>query len=133
MNHSDGSAIVFFDGVCNLCNATVDFLIRRKSKHLYFASLQGKTAEARLGSVRVQALSSVILFRRGAIYEKSDALLEICTLLGGAWTFFQIFRIIPRNLRDYVYDFIASHRYEWFGKRETCRLPTPEERTQFLD
>ena len=133
MTHSNGTAIVFFDGVCNLCNASIDFLIRRKSKQLYFASLQGETARVRLGSAKVQTLSSVILYRDGAIYEKSDAVLEIFTLLGGVWTFFQIFRVVPSFIRDWVYDFIASRRYEWFGRRETCRLPTTEERAYFLD
>lgn len=132
--------IVFFDGVCGLCNRFVDFVLSIDKKHIFsFAPLQGKTAESLLPSQR-REISSILLvipakpgIHDVQIYEKSEACLRIFHALGGVWKFFLILKIVPRSLRDFIYDVIARHRYEWFGKRETCRLPTPEEKEFFLD
>jgi predicted DCC family thiol-disulfide oxidoreductase YuxK len=125
--------IIFFDGVCNLCNAFVDFLIKRdKDQNFFFAPLQGETARRKLPEGQPASLSSVVLWNQGEILEKSDAALMILQQLGGLWWLMRVFWVVPSFLRDLVYDFVAANRYRFFGKRETCRLPTPEERARFL-
>jgi predicted DCC family thiol-disulfide oxidoreductase YuxK len=129
--------IVFFDGVCSLCNGFIDFLVRRIAREqppFYIASLQGQTAETKLSLQDRQNFESVILLEveSGKILKKSDAILEILVHLGGLWKCLRFFRYIPRVVRDGVYDGVAKRRYAWFGKREHCRLPTLEERKFFL-
>jgi len=125
--------IVFFDGICGLCNRFVDVVLKIDKKHIFsFSPLQGKTAE-RLLSSKNRELSSIILYVDGQIYEKSEACLRVFHLLGGLWRFFLILKIVPHPLRDFIYNFIAKHRYEWFGKKEACRLPSSEEKEFFLD
>lgn len=125
--------ILFFDGVCNLCNAFVDFLIQRdKEAKFTFAPLQGETA-ARLLPAHIPAqLKSVVLYQDGKTWEKSDAALVVLTELGGIWGLAKIFWLLPRVFRDAIYEFVAANRYKLFGKRETCRLPTPAEKSRFL-
>lgn len=126
--------IVFFDGVCNLCNGFVDFLVRRDTEHLFdFAPLQGTNAKRLLPAEMPAQLRSVVLWSQGEVNEKSDAALMILSQLGGLWGALRIFWIFPKWLRDPFYDLIAKNRYRLFGKRETCRLPTPAERARFLD
>jgi predicted DCC family thiol-disulfide oxidoreductase YuxK len=128
------SPIIFFDGVCNLCNGFVDFLIRRDTqKKLSFASLQGETARENLPSEKIKSLSSVILWDNGVIYEESAAVLRVFFYLGGCWKLFLIFHVVPQALRDFVYRWVAKNRYHWFGQKETCRLPTDQEKSRFLD
>jgi predicted DCC family thiol-disulfide oxidoreductase YuxK len=125
--------IIFFDGVCNLCNAFVDFLFKRdRDLNFTFAPLQGETARHKLNDSQASKLGSVVLWNQGEILEKSDAALMILQQLGGPWWLMRIFWIVPKFLRDLVYDFVATNRYRLFGKRETCRLPTPEEKARFL-
>jgi predicted DCC family thiol-disulfide oxidoreductase YuxK len=125
--------IIFFDGVCNLCNSFVDFLIRRDHDQAFsFAPLQGETARQKLPADKLARLNSVVLWNQGQILEKSDAALTVLQQLGGLWWFMRVFWIAPAFLRDLVYDLIAANRYRFFGKRETCRLPTPEEKARFL-
>lgn len=127
--------IVFFDGVCGLCNGVVDWLLRHDRNQLFrFAPLQGSTAQALLPKTDIEQLGSIVLLRNGLLHRKSDAALWIFShsrtrlrFLGTA------LRLVPRPLRDFVYDFIAHHRYGWFGQAETCRIPTPSERGRFLD
>lgn len=127
--------IVFFDGVCGLCNRAVDVLLTRDAHaRLQFAPLQGTTARARLPDADIRSLSSLVIVDGDLILRKSDGLLHALSSLGGGWRAFAfVSRLIPRVLRDLVYDAVASNRYAWFGKRDTCRLPTPIERTRFLD
>ena len=132
--HSVQKHIIFFDGVCNLCNGFVDFLVRRDKKNvLYYAPLQGSTFK----TLDIQSDSghlSTIIYKRGdKIYFRSYAVLWILNDLGGVWKIMMLFIIVPPFLRDAVYKFIANNRYRFFGKKETCRLPTPEERARFLD
>jgi predicted DCC family thiol-disulfide oxidoreductase YuxK len=129
---AESSEIVFFDGVCNLCNAFVDFLMRKKTS-LKFASLQGKTAKELLPPDFTTAFPSVVYYSWGKLETESTAAIRILSKLGGPYKLLKVFLIVPPFIRDSVYRFIANHRYAWFGKRETCRLPTPEERAQFLD
>jgi len=124
--------VIFFDGVCNLCNAFVDFVIHRNSAYR-FSSLQGKTASQILPQKMIQDLPSVVLQQGDQIFTESTAALKVLKSLGGLWSLTSVFLLIPRFLRDPIYRFIARHRYSWFGKRDTCRLPTPEERSRFLD
>lgn len=125
--------IIFFDGVCNLCNAFVDFLIRRdKDQNFFFAPLQGETARLKLPEGQPAKLNSVVLWNQGEVLEKSDAALMILQQLGGPWWLMRVFWVVPSFLRDLAYDFVAANRYRFFGKRETCRLPTPAEKARFL-
>ena len=130
MDASDGP-IVLFDGVCNLCNGTVDFMLKRDKRAKFrFASLQGESA-ARLVPDAME-LDSVALWQDGRLYRKSTAGLRMYAGLGGIWRLALAFLLVPRPIRDAVYDFIARNRYRWFGKREACRLPTEAERGRFL-
>lgn len=125
--------IIFFDGVCNLCNAFIDFLIKRDRDQIFaFAPLQGETARQKLPEEKNAQLASVVLWNQGELLEKSDAALMILQQLGGLWWLMRVFWIVPSFLRDLVYDFVAGNRYRFFGKRETCRLPTSAEKARFL-
>ncbi len=127
--------IVLFDGVCNLCNGAVQFLLRRDPAGRFrFASLQSPAGEAlqtRLG-IDPKALDSILLVEGERWYRESDAALRIASQLSGAWRMLGALRVIPRPLRDPLYRWIARNRYRWFGKQETCWLPTPELRGRFL-
>lgn len=124
--------ILFFDGVCNLCNSSVDFVIRhRKDQSIHFAPLQGATAASLLPAEYLQ-LSSLVLYSDGKIYDKSQAAIRLSSLLKFPFNIFTIFRFLPTPLTDFFYDRVAKNRYRWFGKKETCRIPTPEERTFFI-
>lgn len=134
MDREIPSSIVFFDGVCNLCNGFVDFLVRQDHRHvLRFASLQGKTSRDLLGPGAGEKLASVVFYQNGSRLTESAAAIQILASLGGAWRALLILRVIPSFLRDPIYRWIARNRYRWFGKRETCRLPSPEERSLFLE
>lgn len=128
-------SIVFFDGVCNLCNAWVDFLAPRlkKNSELYFASLQGKTAEQILAPqlLKNQQLDSVLFWHEQKLLRESDAVLAILGFMRLPWSLFQFLRIIPRPFRNAIYRWIARNRYRWFGQRTECRMPTESERTWF--
>jgi predicted DCC family thiol-disulfide oxidoreductase YuxK len=125
--------IVFFDGVCSLCNAAVDFLIRRDhAKVLLFAPLQGQAAAIHLHVLPNTTPDTIVLVDAQGRWERSDAALRIAGYLGWPWKGLIVLRIIPRPVRDVVYRWIARNRYRWFGQKESCRMPTPEERARFL-
>ena len=131
---SDPHPIIFFDGVCNLCNAAVQFVIKRDSQAKFrFASLQSDYARSVLPNADPvqRELYSIILLKDGRLFERSDAVLEIARELS-AWRWLYGFRILPRVVRDFVYKIIASNRYRMFGKRDSCMLPTPELKDRFL-
>ena len=130
-----GHALVLFDGVCNLCNASVNFIIDRDpAGYFTFAALQHEAVPPLLAAhdLSDDYLDSVVLLEDGRLYAKSDAALRIARRLNGAWPVLYAFRAVPRPLRDAVYDWVARNRYRWFGKQETCRVPTPELRARFL-
>ena len=128
------TSVLFFDGVCNLCNRTVDFLIRRDKKHvLRYAPLQGSSAREMLDPAMIEALPSVVFVDKNGVYQRSTAVLRAVAKLGGLWPVLLVFLIVPRPIRDAVYNWIGKNRYKWFGKRDSCRLPTPEERAMFLN
>ena len=126
--------IIYFDGLCNLCDGFVRFLLARdRHRHYRFAPLQGETARVRLeGRFTAGDLPTVVLEEPRRFRVRSDATLSILTGLGGIWRLAAVLRIVPRRLRDAVYDYIARRRFEWYGRRDSCRLPTPEEEKQFL-
>lgn len=128
--------IVFFDGVCNFCNYWVRFILKReKKKNLLLSPLQGKTAASVLSRLHLHPtpLNSVILVEGERVWTQSSAALRICKYLGGGWKLFYGFIIVPKFLRDFVYNIIARNRYRWFGKSETCMVPRPEDRERFLE
>ncbi len=134
INHSSDN-IIFFDGICNLCNSSIDFVIKRDKKRQFkYASLQSQTAKEVLdpGSLDLNNPASFILYYDGKIQRKSSAALFVLTRLGFPYRLAGIFLIIPRFIRNWFYDLIARNRYSWFGQRDTCRLPTDEEKELFL-
>lgn len=126
--------IIFFDGICGLCNKTVDVLIRADKKQIFmFAPIQGSTAAGLISEI-VQSThgETIILLHNSKVYTHSDAVLQICRQLDGAWRLVTIAGIIPRFIRDRIYQFISRNRYRWFGKNAVCRIPTERERSRFL-
>ena len=126
--------IIFFDGVCPLCNRFVDFVILRDKKKLFlFSSLQSSFAKNSL-PLTYQSLDTIILQENGDYFSKSKAVLRILFQLGPGWNAFSVFAsILPNSLRDYVYQTIAKNRYRIWGKNEVCRIPTPEEKNRFIE
>jgi len=125
--------VVFFDGLCGLCNGFVDRLIRwDKRQVLRYATLQGSTAAAKLPPDKTQDLSTIVYFDGQRTWTRSGAALRILMRLGGVWKLSGIFLIVPGFLRNWVYDLVARNRYQWFGKHDSCRIPSPEERALFL-
>ncbi|HEV7782121.1 MAG TPA: thiol-disulfide oxidoreductase DCC family protein [Chitinophagaceae bacterium] len=127
--------LILFDGVCNFCNYWINFAIRKdKKKRLRFTSLQGVTAASLLPAHGIQPtdISSVILIDKGKVYTQSSASIRICKYLDGGWKLFYGLMIVPKFIRDFFYNIIARNRYKWFGKKETCMIPTPELRDRFL-
>ena len=133
----DGPALVLFDGVCNLCEGTVRFIIRRdRSAQFRFASLQSAAAEQALSPFGEDGrlLESVLLIDDGRLYRKSRAILRIAKRLDGAWPlFYWLFAWVPALVADPVYEFVGRRRYRWFGQKEECWIPTPELMRRFLD
>lgn len=127
--------VILFDGVCNLCNGAVDFIIRHdREANFMFASLQSEVGQELLQQYGLPAhdYKSMVLLKEGRFYQRSTAALKIAEGLGGALRLLRLFLVVPAPFRDAVYNFVAHNRYRFFGKKETCRLPTPEERARFL-
>lgn len=126
--------VVFFDGVCGLCNWSVDFLLRRDTgRRLWFAPLQGETARTWLGTRPDDDYSTIVLLDAGQRLDRSDAVARILRRIGGLWMIAGwLLWLIPRPIRNFGYRVVASNRYALFGKKAACRLPTPEERSRFL-
>ena len=128
--------IVLFDGHCKFCNFWANFLLGADTKgKLKFATLQSKAGSQLLreSGIESRSFDSVVLVHRNQIDTKSTAVLRVLRLLGGIWIVPYVLIVIPRPIRDLVYDFVAKNRYRWFGRREVCRIPTAEERRRFLD
>ena len=131
--------IIFFDGYCILCNSFIDFLFRRdKRQKLFFSPLQSKTASnifPKLGysSEEMSELDSLVYLKNQHIKIRSDAVLSVLFDIGGIYRASVIFYLIPKFLRDVMYDQIASKRYKWFGKRLNCRVPNTEEKNRILE
>ena len=128
--------IILFDGICNLCNSSVQFVIKNDKKDIFrFVALQSELGIEILNFIGVNPnnIDSIVLYQPGvAYYYKSNAVLEIAKTLGGFFIFLKIFAILPLGIRNKLYDFVAKNRYKWFGKKETCFFPTPELILKFL-
>jgi predicted DCC family thiol-disulfide oxidoreductase YuxK len=128
-------ALILFDGVCNFCNGAVNFVIKHdKKKQFRFAPLQSEAGQRALAQHQLsqEEFRSFVLIENGHVYQKSTATLRVLKYFPWYWQELQIFRIIPAFLRDAIYDFIARNRYKWFGRKESCMIPTDEVRNRFL-
>ena len=128
--------ILFFDGVCNLCNGAIQFILKNDRRgELRFASLQSDLAEELLPpfGINPRDLNSVVLYEYGTVYTRSSSVLRTLKLMGGPLSYLAVFGIIPRRIRDFFYNYVSHHRYNWFGKREECMLPRPEWKARFLE
>ena len=135
MNTAIPDNLIFFDGVCNLCNGFVQFVIKNDTEGKYrFGALQSPEAEAIFKTLGHEYTipKTVILVQDGKLYQKSEAALRIARGLDFPWPLFYSFIVVPSFIRDWVYDFIARNRYRWFGKKDSCMIPTPELKSRFL-
>ena len=135
MNNFKGKSIILFDGVCNLCNSAVNFIIKHdKKEHYLFASLQSDAAKEILLQFPSKKIdfTSIILIENEIYYNKSTASLLISKQLNGGFKLIYLLIIIPKSIRDFVYDYIAKNRYQWFGKKESCMIPSLEIKNRFL-
>ncbi len=127
--------IILFDGVCNFCNGSVNFIIERdRENYFQFAPLQSGIGQKLLAEHKIDktVTDSVVLIENGEAYTRTTAVLRIARKLGGAWSLFYGFIIVPEFIRDFFYKLFAEYRYKLFGKTEACMMPTPELRTKFL-
>jgi predicted DCC family thiol-disulfide oxidoreductase YuxK len=127
--------IILFDGVCNFCNGAINFVLKQDKKGIFrFAPLQSEAGQKLLQeyNLSTKEFDSFVLIDNGKVYKKSAASLRVMNKLPWYWKEAQILRIVPTAFRDAIYDFIASNRYKWFGKKEQCMIPTPEMRSKFL-
>jgi len=126
--------LVFFDGVCGLCNTSVDFFLKRdKARRFRFATLQGELADRLLADAfNGPPPDSLILLDNDGVHTRSTGVLRILAGLPAPWSWLAIFRFVPAPLRDAVYRFVAAHRYRVFGKKDACRIPTPDERDRII-
>lgn len=128
--------ILLFDGVCNLCNSSVQYVIKKDKKDEFrFVALQSELGQKILKHIGIadKNIDSIVLYLPGiAYYYKSSAIIEISKSLQGFFNYGMLFRLLPTFLRDSVYDYIAKNRYKWYGKQESCMIPTPELKAKFL-
>jgi len=122
--------ILIFDGVCNFCNGLIDFIMKR-NETINFCAGQSPKGKLLLKKYHEKDFESIVLVEDGIIYRKSSAILRIFKRMGKLWPLLYILIIIPRFFRDLIYDYIARHRYGWFGKRKVCRIPNKEEQKRF--
>ncbi len=128
--------IILFDGVCNLCNSAVKFVLKRDKDSVFkFASLQSDIAKKLLKDFKVSGIDNgtFVLIVDGEVYTRSTAALKVSKHLSGLWPLMTIFMIVPRFIRDWVYNLVSKNRYRWFGKRDICMIPTPEMKIKFLN
>lgn len=136
MNNFKDKSIILFDGVCNLCNSAVNFIIKHdKKEYFLFASLQSDAAKEILLQypLKKTSLNSIILITNNISYDKSTAALLISKQLNNGYKLIYFFIVIPKFIRDFVYNLIANNRYKWFGKQKSCKIPSLEIKNRFLD
>ena len=128
--------IILYDGICNLCNSSVQYLIKQDTKDVFrFVALESELGQKILIHIGIadKNIDSIVVYQPGiAYYYKSAALIEITKSLQGKFHYGLLFKILPISLRDIVYDYIAKNRYRWYGKKESCMIPTPELKTKLL-
>ena len=128
--------VILFDGVCNFCNAMVNFIIRHDKKNIFiFAALQSESGKKLLEQYKIdwKANDSFVVIENGKAHIKGNAALKLYNKLPWYWKWTQFFWIVPRFIRDGVYNFIAKNRYKWFGKKEECMIPSAGVKEKFLD
>jgi len=133
---NEDKPIILFDGVCNFCNAGVNFIIKQDKKNVFrFTALQSNAGQQLAGQYHLpkKNFDSFILIDKSKVYSRSAAGFKIYGKLSWYWKWTQIFWIVPRFITDAVYDFVARNRYKWFGKKEQCTIPAPDVRNRFLD
>ena len=131
-----GKKIILFDGVCNLCDTSIQYVIKKDKKDTFrFAAIQSDLGQRIIKHIGINSLhiDSVILYEPGiAYYYKSSALVEITKELSGFLFWASVFRILPITIRDYIYDYVAKNRYKWYGKKDSCLMPSAELQDKFL-
>jgi len=136
MEFKGDKKIILFDGVCNLCDATVQFLIKRDKKDIFrFVAIQSGTGQDIIKHLGIDTskTDSIILYEPGkAYYYKAEAALKIGKELGGIYSLLSVFTLLPKGLSNIVYDFVARNRYKWYGKKDSCMIPTPAMKAKFL-
>ena len=135
MNTNKKKAIILFDGVCNLCNSSVQFVIKHDNKNQFlFASLQSDASKKLLLQFNYEnpKMMSIVLIEDNIVYDKSTAALRIAKKLTRPWNFLYQFIILPKAFRDFFYNVIANNRYRWFGKRDTCLIYGGEYKNRFI-
>ena len=135
-NLPENKKIILFDGVCNLCDNVVQFIIKRDKADVFrFVALQsalGKEIIKYIG-VNPEKTDSIILYEPGhAYYYKAEAALKIAKEIGGVYSLMSVFSLLPKRLSNSVYDYVARNRYKWYGKKDECMIPTPEMKAKFL-
>lgn len=127
---------LYFDGICNLCNGLILFVIKRDKKKIFkFASLQSVSGQKVLEKLNIKpdVMETIIYFSNNKYYTKSTAILQILKDLGGVWQLMFVFILVPRFIRNFMYSIIANSRYKVFGKRNKCAIPTPDVSERFLE
>lgn len=136
MNLPNDKKIILFDGVCNLCDSTVQFIIRHDKKDVFrFVALQSDLGQEIIMHIGLDTskTDSIVLYEPGnAYYYKAEAALNILTELGGVYSLIGAFKVLPKWLSNKVYDYVARNRYKWYGKKDACMIPTPELKAKFL-
>lgn len=136
-NFPKGKKIILFDGICNLCNQSVTTIIKKDKKNVFlFSAIQSETGQKIINYLGIDTsiTDSVILYEpKKAYYIKSTAALKIMKEFSGLWKLMQIFSVLPNSFNNLFYNFIAKNRYKWYGKKDSCMIPTPELKTKFLD
>lgn len=123
--------IIFYDGVCGLCDRSIQFILKHDHKRVFrYAALQSDFAKQTLGDQL--AFDSFVYYDKGKVFYRSTAALKMFKALGGGWSLLYGFMVVPAFIRNAVYDFVARNRYKWFGKFDSCKIPTPEQRALFL-
>lgn len=136
MNTETEKKLILFDGVCNLCNGSVQFIIKHdKENQFLFSSLQSEAAQVYLQKFNLSqnTFNSFILIEGDKVYMRSSGALRVLKHLGSGWKLLYAFIIVPKFIRDGVYNFISKNRYKWFGKKDACWIPTTELKSKFLD
>ncbi len=132
---TDNNFIILFDGVCNFCNSTVNFILKRDKKNIFkFSPLQSEIGQKLLTEYNFShtEFDTIILIEKGELYTRSTAALRIVKSMSGMWKLCYIFIIIPGPIRNYLYDLFSRNRYKWFGKRDKCMVPTEKEKSKFI-
>ncbi len=131
----ESNKVILFDGVCNLCNSSINFIIDHDKNNIFkFASLQSEAGQKLLNKFKLENndFDSIVLIENDKYYMRSNAVLRIVRSFPGLWKMLYAFIIVPSPIRDFLYNMIADNRYKWFGKKKQCMVPTPEVRGRFL-